>query len=182
MIITISWKAGSGKGTISKILTEKLGYDYISIGNMKRDLATTMGLTISEFNALWELPENKEMFDIKYEEYQKKLDVNANVILDSRLGFYCQPEAFKVFLDVSDEEAARRIYGDKQRTGDAYASIQAVQEATEKRNIDDTNRYKELYGIDITDKNNFDFVVDTTGKIPQQVADEIIEVFNEYRK
>jgi len=182
MIITISWKAGSGKGTISKILTEKLGYDYISIGNMKRDLATTMGLTISEFNALWELPENKEMFDIKYEEYQKKLDVNADVILDSRLGFYCQPEAFKVFLDVSDEEAARRIYGDKQRTGDAYASIQAVQEATEKRNIDDTNRYKELYGIDITDKNNFDFVVDTTGKIPQQVADEIIEVFNEYRK
>jgi cytidylate kinase len=122
------------------------------------------------------------MFDIKYEEYQKKLDVNAGVILDSRLGFYCQPEAFKVFLDVSDEEAARRIYGDKQRTGDAYASIQAVQEATEKRNIDDANRYEELYGIDITDKNNFDFVVDTTGKIPQQVADEIIEVFNEYRK
>ena len=182
MIITMSGKAGSGKGTVSKILTEKLWYDYISIGNMKRDLATTMSLTISEFNALWELPENRESFDLKYEEYQKNLNLGADVILDSRLGFYCQPKAFKVFLDVTDEEAAKRIYGDKERTGDAYASVQIVQQATAKRNSDDTQRYKDIYNIDITDKNNFDLVVDTTGKIPQQVADEIIEVFNEYKK
>jgi len=85
-----------------------------------------------------------------------------------------------VFLDVTDEEAAKRIFGDKARTGDAYDSLQKVQEATNKRNIDDANRYKELYGIDITDKNNFDLVVDTTGKFPQQVADEIIQVFNQH--
>jgi len=48
----MSGKAGSGKGTVSKLLAEKLDYKYISIGNMKRELATTMGLTISEFNAL----------------------------------------------------------------------------------------------------------------------------------
>lgn len=48
----MSGKAGSGKGTVAKLLTDKLGYTYISIGNMKRELATTMGLTISEFNAL----------------------------------------------------------------------------------------------------------------------------------
>ena len=52
---------------------------------MKRELATTMGLTISEFNKLGELPENKEKFDLKYEEYQKSLDVNDTIILDSRL-------------------------------------------------------------------------------------------------
>ncbi|MEI7558048.1 MAG: hypothetical protein WCJ45_04410 [bacterium] len=41
--------------------------------------------------------------------------MNSKVILDSRLGFYCQQKAFKVYLDVSDEEAARRIFGDKER-------------------------------------------------------------------
>ncbi len=182
MIITMSGKAGSGKGTVSKLLAEKLDYKYISIGNMKRELATTMGLTISEFNALWELPENRESFDLKYEEYQKNLDVNDGLILDSRLGFYCQPKAFKVYLDVSDEEAARRIFGDKERTGDAYNSLQAVQDATEKRNQDDIHRYKELYNIDLSDKANFNLVVDTDGKIPQQVAEEIISVFTQFQK
>lgn len=110
------------------------------------------------------------------------MDINDTIILDSRLGFYCQPKAFKVFLDVSDEEAAKRIYGDKERTGDAYNSLQAVQEATIKRNLDDQQRFKDMYGVDITDKKNFDLVVDTTGKSVEQVADEIIEVFNEFKK
>jgi cytidylate kinase len=108
--------------------------------------------------------------------------VNDGLILDSRLGFYCQPKAFKVYLDVSDEEAARRIFGDKERTGDAYNSLQAVQDATEKRNQDDIHRYKELYNIDLSDKANFNLVVDTDGKIPQQVAEEIISVFTQFQK
>ncbi len=178
----MSGKAGSGKGTVAKLLSEKLGYEHISIGNMKRELATAMGMTISEFNALWELPENRETFDLKYEEYQKNLDVNSGIILDSRLGFYCQPNAFKVYLDVSDEEAARRIFGDTERSGDAYDSLQAVQEATKKRNADDIQRFKALYNIDLSDKGNFDLVVDTDGKTPQQVAEEIIDKFNQIQK
>lgn len=182
MIITISGKAGSGKGTVSKLLAERLGYEHISIGGIKRDLAQSMNLTISEFNKLGDLPENKEKFDLKYEEYQKGLDVNSKIILDGRLSFYCQPKAFKVFLDVSDEEAAKRIFGDMERSGDAYDSLQAVLEATKKRNIDDAKRYQELYGVDITDMKNFDLVVDTTKITPQQAADEIIEVFTKVNK
>jgi len=177
----MSGKAGSGKGTVAKLLSEKLGYEHISIGNMKRELATSMGMTISEFNKEWEKPENREAFDLKYEEYQKNLPLDSKVILDSRLGFYCQPNAFKVYLDVSDEEAARRIFGDKERSWDTYNSLQAVQEATAKRNIDDIKRYKELYTIDLSDKNNYDLVVDTDGKSPQEVTEEIIGVFNEYK-
>lgn len=182
MIITMSGKNGSGKGTVSKLLADKLGYEYISIWNMKRDLATAMDMTISEFNKEWEKPENREKFDLKYEEYQKNLDVNSKIILDSRLGFYCQPDAFKVYLDVSDEEAARRIFNDKERSGDTYDSLQAVQTATIQRNIDDAKRYKELYDIDIRDMKNFDLIVNTDGKTPQNVADEIIEVFTQLQK
>lgn len=141
-----------------------------------------MGMTISEFNQEGEKPENRNIFDLKYEEYQKNLDVNSNIILDSRLWFYCQPKAFKVYLDVSDEEAARRIFNDKERKADAYTSLQAVQEATNQRNIDDAKRYKELYGIDISDISNFDLVISTDGKTPQQVAEEIIEKFNQFKK
>ena len=106
--------------------------------------------------------------------------MNDGIVLDSRLGFYCQPKAFKVYLDVSDEEAARRIFGDKERTGDAYTSLQAVQEATKKRNADDIQRFKQLYAIDLSDKNNFDLVVDTDNKTPHQVSEEIISAFNAF--
>lgn len=178
----MSWKNGSGKWTIAKILAEKLGYKHISIGGLRREVAHSMGLTISEFDILWELPENKEKFDLQYERYQKELDVNSGIILDSRMGFYCQPKSFKIFLNVSDDEAARRIFGDKNRIGDEYTSLEDVKKATIQRNANNERRYKELYNIDITDMKNFDLVVDTDGKTPQQVAEEIIIKFNEFQK
>lgn len=177
----MSGKAGSGKGTVTKLLSEKLGYQHISIGNMKRELATSMGMTISEFNKEWEKPENKEIFDLQYEEYQKNLPLDSKIILDGRVSFYCQPKAFKVYLDVSDEEAARRIFADKERSWDAYDSLESTSAATKQRNIDDRQRYIDLYNVDIADKNNFDLVVNTDGKTPQNVAEEIIEVFNQFK-
>lgn len=149
---------------------------------MKRELATKMGLNIIEFNKLGELPENREKFDLQYEEFQKNLDVNDNIILDSRLSFYCQPKAFKVFLTISDEEAARRIFNDKERIGDNYPNVEAVLQDMKKRNEQDVKRYKELYGIDIMDMSQFDLVVDTTVSDPQRYIDFIAEKFLEFQK
>ncbi|MFA7298589.1 MAG: AAA family ATPase [Candidatus Absconditabacterales bacterium] len=178
----MSGKAGSGKGTISKLLAEKLGYEHISIGEIKRKLAHKMGLTISEFDILGEKPENKETFDLKYEEYQKNLDVNSKIILDGRMAFFCQPHSFKVFLEITDEEAARRIFNDKERLGDEYSSLDDVKNVTIKRNEENVKRFKDLYNIDIIDPNNFNFIISTKEKSPQQVADEIIIAFNEFQK
>lgn len=85
MLITIGGKAGSGKGTVSKLLAEQLGYEIISIGSLKRKIAEEMGISISEFNLLGEKPENQKEFDLKYEEYQKSLDPSSKILLDSRL-------------------------------------------------------------------------------------------------
>lgn len=146
---------------------------------MKRELAAQMGINIIEFNKLGELPENKEKFDLQYEEFQKNLDVNDNIILDSRLSFYCQPKAFKVFLTIDDQEAARRIFNDKKRIGDDYPNLEAVLEDMKKRNEQDVKRYKELYGIDIMDMSQFDLVVDTTISRPEFYIDLIAEKFKE---
>ena len=182
MIITISGKAGSGKGTIARGLVEKLGYRYISIWDMKRELASQMWLNIIEFSDLGELPENKEKFDLQYEEFQKKLDVHENIVLDSRLSFYCQPKAFKIFLTISDEEAARRIFNDKNRIWDTYANIEDLMIATKRRNEEDVQRFKTLYGIDIMDMSQFDLVVDTTVSRAQYYIDFIVEKFQEFIK
>ena len=173
MIITLGGKAGSGKGTVSKLLAQQLGYEIISIGSLKRKLAEEMGLSISEFNTLGEKPENQKEFDLKYEEYQKSLNPEAKIILDSRLGFLCQPQALKVLLEVSDEVASERIFQDN-RTTDAYSSFEEALAITKGRNHDDQVRYLKLYNIDLWDHNHYDLVIDTSKKSPQEVADLII--------
>lgn len=71
---------------------------------MKKQAAEEMGISIQEFNLLGDLPENQEEFDLKYDRYQQGLDIQSNIILDSRLSYRCQPDAFKVFLDVDPIE------------------------------------------------------------------------------
>ena len=140
-----------------------------------------MGLSISEFNALGEKPENQHEFDLKYEEYQKNLPLENKVILESRLGFLCQPHAFKVFLDIEDEVAAQRILGDN-RTTDTFQSSQHALEITRTRNFNDQARYLRLYNIDLRDTSHYDCIIDTSHLTPDQVVAEILKQFEKAKK
>lgn len=181
MLITLGGKAGSGKGTISKLLAQHLNYQIISIGSLKRQLAEEMHLSISEFNALGDLPKNQQEFDLKYEEYQKKLALNENIILESRLGFFCQPHAFKVFLDVQDEIASERILGDKRST-DSYDNANSALEATKTRNLKDQERYQKLYNINLRDPAHYDCFIDTSSLTPDQVCEKILKAFEAFKQ
>lgn len=181
MLITITWKAGSGKSTAAKLLAEKLWYKYISIWDMKRKIAEYMWINIIKFNELGELPENQKEFDLKYEEYQKNLDSDSKIILESRLGYFCQPKSLKIFISVDDESAAKRIFNDHRST-DKYSSREEAYEETKKRNREDVERYQKLYGINYQDPKNFDLIFDTTGKTLDETVLELIEIIEEYKK
>lgn len=181
MLITITWKAWSGKSTAAKALAERLWYEYISIWSMRRIVAEKMWLNILEFNELGERPENQKEFDLKYEEYQKSLDPTSKIVLESRLWFFCQPKSFKIFLTVDEESAAKRIFNNKRSTDD-YTSWEEVLEKTKIRDKEDVERYKELYNVDYSDFKNYDLILDTTIKNVDETVDEIIEPFNKYKK
>ena len=168
---------GSGKSTAARGISEQLGYEYISIGNMKRALAAEMGISISEFDELWLRPENQKDFDLKYEEYQRSLSADQNIVLDSRLGFWCQPDSFKVFLTVDPYKAANRIFLQKRAT-DNYATEEEVYQATKARNDEMLERFKTLYNINYQDTSNFDLVIDTTDKTTEQTINIILHAFN----
>lgn len=138
-----------------------------------------MGLSIFEFNKLGELPENQKEFDLKYEEYQKSLSLESKVILESRLGFFCQPKAFKIFLDVRDEVASERIHQDKRLT-DSFRSAEEALQITKARNHDDQARYLDLYGVDLWDHTQYDCIVDTSDSSPEEVTKQIISAFQDF--
>lgn len=181
MLITIWWKAGSGKGTVSKLLANELGYKIISVWDMKRKLAADMWINIIEFNKMWDNPENAKEFDLKYEEYQQSLKLSDNIILDSRLGFYAQPKAFKILLDVDEEIAWERIFKAERDTDKQASKEHAIAEVKE-RNSNDEARYQKLYNVDLWNPNNYNLVIDTSERTPEEVLQIILDEFKAYKR
>ena len=180
MLITLWWKAGSGKWTVSKLLAQKLWYEIVSIWDMKRKLAAQMWINIIEFNKMWDNPENAKEFDLKYEEYQKSLKLTDNIILDSRLWFYAQPKAFKILLDVDENIAWERIFNAKRETDKNTTKKHAINEVKD-RNSSDEARYQKLYKINLRDPNNYNLVIDTSERSPEEVLDIILNEFKIYK-
>ena len=180
MLITLGWKAWSGKWTVSKLLAEKLWYEIISIWDMKRKLAAEMWINIVEFNKMWDNPENAKEFDLKYEEYQQNLKLSDDIILDSRLGFYAQPNAFKILLDVDENIAWERIFKAERETDKHATKKHAINEVKE-RNSNDEERYKKLYDVDLRDPNNYNLVIDTSERTPEEILNIILEEFKIFK-
>ena len=174
------WKAGSGKWTVSKLLAKELWYEIISVWDMKRKLAAEMGINIIEFNKMWDDPEKSAEFDLKYEEYQKNLKLADNIILDSRLWFYAQPKAFKILLDVDEEVAWERIFKAKRDTDKHATKKHAVNEVKERNSSDET-RYMKLYDVDLWNPNNYNLVIDTSERTPEEVLQIILDEFKAYK-
>ena len=174
------WKAWSGKWTVSKLLAKELWYKIISVGDMKRKLAAEMWINIIEFNKMWDDPEKSAEFDLKYEEYQQNLKLTDNIILDSRLWFYAQPKAFKILLDVDEEVAWERIFKAERDTDKHATKKHAINEVKE-RNSGDEARYMKLYNVDLWNPNNYNLVIDTSERTPEEVLQIILDEFEAYK-
>ena len=163
MIISFSGPAGSGKSTIAKMLSEKLGWPRYYIGGIRREKAKERGMTLAEYNKLGETDPST---DIEVDEYQKKLGrTKDNFIIEGRTSWYFIPHAIKIYLDVSPEVSARRIFDDLKKNenrndGNDLKTIEDVKKNIMERQNSDNKRYKKYYGIDVYDRDNYDFVLD----------------------
>ena len=89
-IISLSGDPASGKGTVSNILIENLGYGIYRNGEYFRKLAKENNMTLSEFGDYVKLhPEIDIEIENSAKEYAKTHD---NFIIDARLGWYSVPE------------------------------------------------------------------------------------------
>lgn len=179
MIISISGVAGSGKSTIAQMLAEKLSWPRYYIGGLRREAARKQGLSIEEYNKLGETdPET----DTEVDEYQKKLGkTQDNFIIEGRTSWYFIPHSLKIYLDVSPEAGAKRIFGSLQaknnsrNEGAGLTSWQEVMAGTQERLASDNKRYRQYYDIDPCDRKNYDFYLDTTESGPDQVFEQVYE-------
>jgi len=180
MIITITGRPGSGKGTVGKMLAQRLKYKYFTIGGIRREIAKSKGMTLEEYNRLGE---KKSFTDKPVDAWQKKYGrTKDNTVMEGRLSWYFIPHSVKIFLDVSLPEGARRIWHDSSQLRQHEAkffSHKSVIASLKRRIASDTRRYRRYYGVDIFNRRHYDLVVRTTNRTPKQVLQVILKHLNE---
>ena len=165
MRIAISGKSGCGNTTVCNILSKKLSIPLVNY--TFRQMAEEKGMNFWDFCAL---AEKDDSIDIELD--KKMVDMAMSYpdsILGSRLAIWNLKNAdVKVYLLASDDERARRITG--REGGDFSEQLKK----TKQRDINDSARYKRIYGIDNNDTSLADLVIDTEGKTPDEIANLII--------
>ena len=170
-IISITGDLGSGKSTVSNLLRERLGYDYIYTGKIQREIANRYNMTTLELNKYAEThPEIDEEIDATF----KALNDSSHLIVDSRLAWFFIPKSFKVYLKTDLIVSASRISGDNQRKNEKYVSQEEAVNKIIARKESENKRYMELYGADCSNFSHFDIIIDTSHITPEKVADRII--------
>lgn len=173
MRITISGHPGSGKGKLGKSLEKLYKIPYLSAGDLRREYARKIGISINELN---KKGERDPSTDKKADEFQKKwASKKKNFILDGRLSYHFFPNSIKIFLTVHPTEGAKRIIGANRKEEKTLKNLRKQVRLNKKRCKSDIKRYSKIYGIkNCYNLKNFDIVIDTTGRTSEETL-KIIE-------
>ncbi|MBA7619176.1 MAG: AAA family ATPase [Candidatus Lokiarchaeota archaeon] len=171
MILTISGLHGTGKSTIAKLITEKLGLQYYSTGQAFRDLAQEMNMTLEKFSEYAEKnPEIDKELDSKIIGIARK----GNIIIDSQLSGYILKSIadFKILLICPLEIRIKRM---AERDNVNYKLKLRETEIREKSELE---RFKHLYNIDLSDQEEiqdlYDLIIDTENLTIEDVLEKIL--------
>ncbi|MBQ7363718.1 MAG: cytidylate kinase family protein [Clostridia bacterium] len=169
--ISLAGDLGSGKSTVSALLTSALGAEYYSTGSIVRKIAEERGMTVVELNKYMEThPEIDTMIDDGIRALSH--DPRA-LVIDSRMAWHFTEGTFRVYLSTDIETSALRIMN-AGRKGEHAATLGETVADTRARRLSEQKRYSERYGVDIKDLSNYSLVVDTTVASPDEVAAVII--------
>lgn len=178
--IAITGDPGSGKSTFAKAVSELTGFRLITTGNIFRTLAAEKGISLTALN---EMAESQAEIDHLVDDFLKTLnDQKENLILDSRMAWFFVKDALKIRLTVDLDVAVHRIFSDGAELREKFPDMKTAIDEVERRRKSEILRYNNLYGVDIGDPKNFDLVINTSKKAPQDVTKEFQIAFDAYQK
>jgi CMP/dCMP kinase len=166
-VVTLGGPPGSGKSTAGRLVAAELGLELRSAGELFRAEAVRRGMSLPEFGRFAEA----------HSEVDRELDRRMQAlaapgrILEGRIqGALCQragTPVYRVAVDASVTERARRLAGRDHQTADEALRALRTREESER------TRYLRFYGIDLAAE-RADLLVDSTDLNPASVARAII--------
>ncbi len=183
ILILVSGLAATGKSTLCKKLSSKLGIKYYSGGDALRKLAINLG-----FNPVgkrwWDTDEgikflnmrkNDPEFDKKVDEELKKIAEKESAVIDSWVLPWLYDDGFKVWLKASVDSRARRMQRRDKISFEEAAKI--IMERDKKNYV----LYYNLYGIRLgEDLSPFHLLLDTSNLNAETVFKIVLLTAKEY--
>jgi cytidylate kinase len=151
LTITVSGLSGTGKTDGARALAEAFKLNYVSAGQILRQIAKERKVSLEELCNFRE-PEIDHEMDRRNLEFAMK----GNIVIDARLSGWCAGDwaDVKVYyecpLNIKAERVARRD----------NITVEEAKKNLEKRDEEDHSVYQKLYGIDSYDKSIYDVIID----------------------
>ena len=167
--ITVSGPPGSGTSTLVERLADEYAWSSLNGGDIFRNEAENRGLTVGQFSVLCknDLEVDRSLDNMLKNEID---NLHGAEIIESRLSgwwaYLMGVNCLRVWVNVSPEECARRI---QNREGGEYADQLIL---SQKRQIDDKERYQILYDIDLDDMSPYSLIIDADNI----GADEVLSI------
>ena len=182
-IITINGSLGSGKSSTANLVARDLGFRRFSSGDFFRKIGLDLGISLNEVS---KRAEANPVIDQMTDDEIKKVGQMDKVVIDSRLAFHWIPDSFKVYLDLPPEIARERILNDLKvnklrQESEISSNTEEIYEKIKERLESEKKRYQELYGVDHTDKSNYDLVIDTNKNNLEEVVKIVIAEYKKWK-
>ena len=181
MQISITGKLGSGKSTVCKMIRDRYDYEIFSTGAIQREVAREMGISTLELNKRMK---QDHSLDTRIDEATTRLSRerrDCRLIFDSRMAWHFAEDTFKIFLTVDPTVAAQRVMANPRDSEERYRSVEEARDKLVERSRVEQSRFRERYGVDYCDYGNYNLVVDSSARTPEEIVDIIWEAFRAYQ-
>ena len=174
--VTVSGHPGSGTSTLVRGLMDRFGWTSLNGGDVFREEAKRRGMSLGDFG---ELCKNELDVDRSLDELlrQRMQGPDAANIVESRLAgwwaYRLELPCLRIWLDVSDEERARRV---SEREG---LTLENALEANRARAGVDGERFLLLYDLVPEDPEPYTHVLDATTLNASQILDHVVALLEE---
>ena len=170
MIIAISGLTGSGKNTLGKLLSEKLGYKLVC--PTFKDIAKKEGISLMEFH---KKAENDPDIDKKFDAMLKE-QATGDCVVTTWLGPWMVDADVRIKVFAPGDIRAERI--GKRDGMEVDEALKHVRE----RDENNRKRYKKVYGIDIDSKDIFDACLNGGIYTPEKLLGISLEIIKQRRE
>ena len=180
--IVVSGLPAIGKTTVAKGLASEFNLQYLSGGDILKELASEQGFS-SDGNDWWDTEEGMQFlnqrkdnpeFDKKVDDRLKTLFQNGGVVITSYTLPWIADGGIKIWLSGTLENSAKRM-----QSRDNLTEINAL-DIVKKRFNENKLIYKNLYNFEFGDDLSvFDEIIQTDGLNAQQVLDKVKSIVRE---
>lgn len=177
IVICIAGLTACGKSTAARRLAEHFNLTYVSGGEALKALAQKLGYKAKD-KGWWESQEGMQFLDKRAHnpQFDKQTDeellrqaAKGNVVLDSWTMPWLSTTGFKIWLEVSKEERAKRL------TQRDSINLNEAKRIIKEKDGRTRQIYERLYGFKLgEDYSPFDLILDSE----LLSADEVFDVLN----